>query len=70
MALYQSINAPVVTPAIAPIDTALLTLGLFMVVGSRGRIKLTVFIGDCQARVSSSSEKCSTSQKTVKVEAY
>ena len=40
------------------------------VVASRGIIRVTVTIGDCQARVSSSSEGCSTSQKTVKVETY
>ena len=70
VALSQSINAPAVTLAIAPIVTALLTLGLFTVVASRDRIKVTIFIGDCQARVSSSSEGCLASQKTVKVEAY
>ena len=70
VALSQSINAPTVTPDIASIIIALPTLGLFAVVASRGRIKVTVFIGDCQARVSSSSEGCSTSQKKVKVEAY
>ena len=70
MALSQFINAPAVTPAIAPIVTALLTLGLFTVVASRGKIKVTVFIGDWQVRVSSSSEGCSTLQKTVNVEAY
>ena len=70
MALSQHINAPDVTPNIAPIVTALMTLGLFMVVASRGRINVTVFIGECQARVSFSSEGCLTSQKTVKVEAY
>ena len=70
MALSQSINAPAVTPAIAPIVTVLLTLGLFTVVASIGIIKVTVFIGDCQARVSSSSEGYSTSQKTVKAETY
>ena len=37
------------------------------VVASRVIIRVTVTIGDCQARVSSSSEGCSTSQKTVKV---
>ena len=37
---------------------------------SRGIIRVTVTIGDCQARVSSSSEGCSTLQKTVKVESY
>ena len=41
-----------------------------MVVTSRGIIRVTVTIGDCQARVSSSSEGCSTSQKIVKVETY
>ena len=33
------------------------------VVASRGTIKVTVTIGDCQMRVSSSSEGCSTLQK-------
>ena len=70
MAISQSINTPVVTPDIAPIVTALLTIGLFTVFASRGRIKVTVFIGDCQAHVSSYAEGCSTSQKKVKVEAY
>ena len=37
------------------------------VVASIGIIRVTVTIGDCQVRVSSSSEGCSTSQKTVKV---
>ena len=37
------------------------------VVASRGIIRVTVTIGDCQALVSSSSEGCLTSQKTVKV---
>ena len=72
MALSQSINTPAVTPAVAPaiIPTVnqLLLLGLILVVASRGRINVTVFIGDCQARVSSSSEGCLTSKKTVKVE--
>ena len=40
------------------------------VVPSRGIIRVTVTIGDCQARVSSSSEGCWTLQKTVKVESY
>ena len=40
------------------------------VVASRGIIRVTVTISDFQARVSSSSEGCSTSQKTVKVETY
>ena len=70
MTLYQYINAPSVTLAIAPTVSALLMIGFFMVVASRGRIKVTVFIGYCQARVSPSSEGCSTLQKTVKVEAY
>ena len=65
MALSHSINAPAVTPDVAPgIDpavTPLLSLGLFMVVALRGRIRVTVSIGDYQARVSSSSEGCSTS---------
>ena len=39
------------------------------VVASRGIIRVMVTIGDCQARVSYSSEGCSTWQKTVKVEA-
>ena len=39
------------------------------VVASKGIIRVTVTISDCQARVSSSSEGCSTLQKTVKVEA-
>ena len=41
-----------------------------MVVASRGIIKVTVTISDYQARVSSSSEGCSTLQKTVQVETY
>ena len=72
--LSQSINDPAVTtaitPAITPAATPLLLLGLFMVIASRGRIWVTVFICDCQARESSSSEGCSTLQKTVKVEPY
>ena len=51
----------VVAPDIDPADIPLLSLGLLTVVASRGRIKVTVSIGDCQARVSSSSEGCSTS---------
>ena len=69
MDISYYINAPDVAPAIAPIVTPLLLFGFFTVVASRGRIKVTVFIGDWQARVSSSSEGCSTSQKTFKVEA-
>ena len=61
---------PDVAPAIAPAVTPLLSLGLFTVVASICRIRVTVFIGDCQACVSSSSERCFTLQKTVKVEAY
>ena len=41
-----------------------------MVVASRGIIRVTVTIGDCQVHVSSSSEGCLTSQKTVKLESY
>ena len=70
MALSQSIKAPAVTPVIAPIVIVLLTLGLFTVVASRVRINVTVFIGDCQERVYSSSEGCLIWQKIVKVEAY
>ena len=59
VALSYSINDPDVTPAVAPdIATAvtpLLSLGLILVVASRVRIMVTVSIGDCQARVSSSS---------------
>ena len=61
---------PDIAPSIAPSVTPLLLLGLFTVEASRGRIWVTVFIGDCQARVSSPSEGCLTSQKAVKVEAY
>ena len=43
---------------------------VYTVVASRGIIRITVTIGECQAHVSSSSEGCSTSQKTVKVETY
>ena len=59
-----------VTPAVTPAVTALLSLRFFTFVASRGRIMVTVFIGDCQARVSSSLQGCSTLQKTVKVESY
>ena len=61
---------PDVAPAIDPAVSPLLLLGLFTVVASRGRIRVTVTISDCQALVSSSSEGCSILQKTVKVEAY
>ena len=40
------------------------------VVTSRGIIRATATIGDCQERVSSSSEGCSTLQKTVEMETY
>ena len=70
MAIYYYINAPAVATAIAPIVTELLSLGLILVVASIGIIRVTVLISDCQACVSSSSEGFSTSQKTVKVEAY
>ena len=74
MAIYYYINAPDISPAVAPDNTPAVTplmlLVLFTFVASRGRIWVTVSIGDCQARVSSSSEGCSTLQKTVKVEAY
>ena len=70
MALSWSINAPTVSPAIATIVTSLLLIGLILVVALIVRIKVTVFMSGCQARVFSSSEGCSTSQKTVKVEAY
>ena len=48
---------PAVAPAIAPAVTPLLSLGLLTIVASRGRIWVTVFIGDCQARVSPSEEE-------------
>ena len=74
VALSQSTNAPDVTtaiiPAVTPAATPLLSLGLISVVASRGRIRVMVFIGEGQARVSSSSEGCLTLQKTVKVVAY
>ena len=41
-----------------------------MFVASRGIIRVTVTIGECQARVSSSLEECLTSHNTVKVETY
>ena len=74
MALSYSINTPAVTPAVAPdialAVTTLMSLGLISVVASRGIIRVTVSIGDCQVHVSSSSEGCSTLYKTVKGEAY
>ena len=62
--------AAAVDPAVATLSLLLSILLSLTVVASRGRIRVTVFIGDCQARVSSSSEGCCTSQKTVKVESY
>ena len=56
--------------AVATVSLLLLILLSLTVVASRDRINVTVFISDCQARVSSSSEGCSTLQKIVKVEAY
>ena len=57
--LSQSINTsavtPSVAPAIAPSVTPLVLLGLILVVASRGIIRVTVSIGDCWERVSSSS---------------
>ena len=41
----QWVSMTEVTPAIAPIVTALLRLGFFSVVVSRGRIKVMVYIG-------------------------
>ena len=74
VAISYSFNAPSVTrdiaPAIAHAFTPQLLLGFFTVVSSRGRIRVTVFIGDCPVHVSSSSEGCSTSLKAVKMEAY
>ena len=49
MALSQSINDPDVTPAIAPVVTALLLLGLILVVASRGKICVMVFISDIRS---------------------
>ena len=67
---FCSYIATAVAPAVATVLLLLLLLLSLTVVDSRGRIRVTVFIGDCQARVSSSSEGCSTSQKTFKVETY
>ena len=57
--------AAAVPPDVATVSLLLSLLLSLTVVASRSRIRVTVFIGDCQARVSSSSERCSTSQKTV-----
>ena len=74
MDLSYSINNTAVTPAVAPAIalavTPLMLLGLISVVSLRGRIRVMVYISECQVRVSSASEGFSTSQKTVKVEAY
>ena len=74
MALSYSIKdtavTPAVAPTIAPTVTPLLSLVLISVVASRGRIRVTVFFGDCQAHVSSSSEGCVTLHKRVNMEAY
>ena len=59
-----------VAPAVATVSLVILLLLSLTVVPSRGRIRVTVFIGDCQACVSSSSEGCLTLQKTVKVGTY
>ena len=45
-------------------------LKVHTVVAPRGITRVTLTIGDCQERLSSSSEWCSTSQKIVKVETY
>ena len=66
---YLSVAANV-APAVATVSLLLSLLLSLTVVASRGRIRVTVFIGDCQARVSSSLEGCSVSQKTFKVETY
>ena len=66
----EMMTAAAVASAVATVSLLLSLLLSLTVVASRGRIRVTVFIGDCQARVSSSSEGCPTSQKTVKVEAY
>ena len=58
--LSYAINAinisDAISPAIAPAVTPLLSLGFISVVTLRGRIRVMVSIGDCQARVSSYSE--------------
>ena len=55
VALSYYINATDVTPSVAPAIalavTPLLLLGLISVVASRGRIRVTVSIGDCQVCV-------------------
>ena len=56
--------------AVATLSLLLSPLMSLTVVASRGRIRVTVFIGNCQACVSSSSEGYSTLRKIVKVEAY
>ena len=63
-------GAPAVASAVTTLSLLLSCLLSLTVSASRGRIRVTVFIGDCQARVSSSSEGCSTLHKIVKLEAY
>ena len=62
--------AAAVAPYVATVSLLILLLLSLTFVASRCRIRVTVFIGDCQVRVSSSSEGCSTLQKTVKLETY
>ena len=73
VALSYSINATSgtldVAPSIAPAVNPLPSLGLISVIALRCRIRVTFFIGDYKARVSSSSEECFTSYNTFKVEA-
>ena len=59
--LCRSCCCYAVDPAVAPAVTPLLLLGLFTVVASRGRIRVTVSISDCWALWSSYLEGCSTS---------
>ena len=65
MDISYSINTSAATDAVAlaisPAVTPLLLIGLIPGVASRGRIRVTVYIGDYQVRVSSSSERCSFS---------
>ena len=68
-AITRSI-APDITPAIAPAVTPLLSFGLFRVVDSRGRIWVTVFIGDFGRVCPSPQSGVRLLRKTVKVEAY
>ena len=68
--LHCRSTAAAVAPAAATVSLLLLLLLSLTVVDSRCRIRVTVFIVDCQSRVSSLSEGCSTSQETFKVETY